>query len=199
MKKIAKGSYGYIANHKKRQAVKTLLFFSLPLALVAVGLLSTNERINLLAVIGMVGSLPACKEMVNLLLFLPRKSMDAALYKEIHPHVGELVHLYELVLTTYEKNYPVDSMVICGSSLVGYTSGKDLDIRTGENHIRKVLKDNGLRQNVKIFSDLKHYLERVDTLAARTEKEDIPYTPDERYPELTREELIMHLMLAISI
>ena len=80
-------------------------------------------------------------------------AMDPSLYNTIHPHVESLVHVYELVLTTYEKNYPVDSMVICSSSLVGYTSGKDLDIRTGENHIRKVLKDNGLRQNVKIFTD----------------------------------------------
>lgn len=199
MKKIAKGSYGYTANHKKRQALKTVIFFSLPLALVAIGLLSTNEKINLLAVIGMVGSLPACKELVNLIIFLPRRSMDPALYESIHPHVEPLVHLYELVLTTYEKNYPIDSMVICGSNIAAYSGQKDLDIKGAENHIRKILKDNGLRQNVKVFTDLGHYLERVDTLAARTEKEEIPFTPDERYPELTREELIMHLMLAISI
>ncbi len=179
--------------------MKTLVFFSLPMALVAVGLLSTNERVNLLAVIGMVGSLPACKELVNLLLFLPKKSMERSLYEEISPHVKPLVHLYELVLTTYEKNYAIDSMVICGSSLAGYTSKKDMDVREAELHIRRILKDNGLRQNVKIFTDLKKYLERVDALASRTEKEEVPYTPDERYPELSREELIMHLILAISI
>lgn len=199
MKKIEKGSYGYTANHKKRQAVKTLIFFSLPLALVAVGLLSTNEKINLLAVIGMVGSLPACKELVNLIIFLPRKSMDAALYETIHPHVESLVHVYELVLTTYEKNYPIDSMVVCGSSIAAYSSQKEIDTKGAENHMRKILKDNGLKQNVKVFTDLKHYLERVDALAARTEKEEIPFTPDQRYPQLSREELIMHLMLAISI
>lgn len=199
MKKKAKGSYGYIADHKKRQALKTLLFFSLPMALVAVGLLSTNERLNLLAVIGMVGSLPACKELVNLIMFLPKKSMEQSLHEEISPHVKPLVHLYELVLTTYEKNYAIDSMIICGSNLMGYTSKPDMDVREAEIHIRRILKDNGLRQNVKIFTDLKKYLERVDTLAARTEKEEIPYTPDDRYPELSREELIMHLILAISI
>ncbi|MCI8416147.1 MAG: hypothetical protein HFI33_01385 [Lachnospiraceae bacterium] len=199
MKKIEKGSYGYTANHKKRQALKTLVFFSLPLALVAVGLLSTNEKINLLAVVGMVGSLPACKELVNLIMFLPRKSIEPALYETLHPHVEPLVHLYELVLTTYEKNFPIDSLIICGSNLMGYTTKTDLDTRAAENHIRKILKDNGLRQNVKIFTDLKRYLERVDTLSSKTEKEEIPYTPDERYPQLTREELIMHLMLAISI
>ena len=199
MKKIEKGSYGYTANHKKRQALKTLIFFSLPLALVAVGLLSTNEKINLLAVIGMVGSLPACKELVNLIIFLPRKSMEPSLHESIHPHVEPFTHLYELVLTTYEKNYPIDSLVISGGHLVGYTTKRDLDVQGAETHIRKILKDNGLRQNVKIFTDLKHYLERVDALAAKTEKEEIPFTPDERYPELTREELIMHVMLAISI
>lgn len=199
MKKKAKGSYGYIADHKKRQALKTLLFFSLPMALVAAGLLSTDERLNLLAVIGMVGSLPACKELVNLLVFLPKKSMGQSLHEEISPHVKPFVHLYEMLLTTYEKNYAIDSMIICGSNLMGYTSKTDMDVREAEIHIRRVLKDNGLRQNVRIFTDLKKYLERVDTLAARTEKEEIPYTPDERYPELSREELIRHLILAVSI
>ena len=199
MKKAIKGSYGYTSAHKKQQALKTALYFALPLALVAVGLLSTNERINVLAVIGMAGALPACKELVNLILFLPRKSMEPSVYEEIAPHVEPLEHVYELVLTTYEKNYPVDSLVICGSSVVGYSSKKDLDTKAAEDHIRKVLKDNGLRQNVKIFTDLKPYLKRVDELAARAEKEEIPYTPDERYPDLSREELIKYLILAISI
>ena len=199
MKKIPKGSYGYTQNHKVRQALKTVLFFVLPLSLVALGLLSTNEKINLLTVIGMCGSLPACKELVNLIMFLPRKSMDAKLYQQIHPHVEPLPHLYELVLTTYEKNYQVDSLIVSGSYVVGYSTKKTMDTREAENHIRKVLKDNGLRQNVKIFTDLKHYLDRVDTLASKVEKEEIPFTPDERYPELSREELIQDLILAISI
>lgn len=199
MKNITKGSFGYTSNHKKRQAIKTLIFFSLPLALVAVGLFSTNEKVNLLTVIGMVGSLPACKELVNLIMFLPRKSMDPKLHETIHPHVESLEHVYELVLTTYEKNYPIDSLIVCGSYVVGYSAKADLDTKAAENHIRKILKDNGLKQNVKIFTDLKHYLDRVDTLASKTEKEEIPYTPDERYPDLSREELIKYLILAISI
>lgn len=199
MKKISKGSYGYTKNHKLHQTIRTLIFFALPLSLVAIGLLSTNEKLNLLTVIGMCGSIPACKELVNLIIFLPRKSMNEELYQTIQPHVEPLVHLYELVLTTYEKNYQVDSLIVCDSYVVGYTTKTDLDTKAAENHIRKVLKDNGLRQNVKIFTDLKHYLERVDKLASRTETESIPFTPDERYPELSREELIKHLILALSI
>lgn len=199
MKKIYKGSYGYTQNHKMHQALKTFIYFALPLSLVAIGLLSTNEKLNLLTVIGMCGSIPACKEAVNLILFLPRKSMKPELYEKIQPHVAALVHLYELVLTTYEKNYQIDSLIVCGSYVVGYSVNPELDAKSAENHIRKVLKDNGLRQNVKIFTDLKHYLDRVDTLSSRTEKENIPFTPDERYPELSREELIKHLILALSI
>ena len=199
MKRINKGSFGYTQNHKIRQLLKTLLYFALPLSLVAIGLLSTNERLNLLTVIGMCGSIPACKEAVNLIMFLPRKSLPHELYQKINPHVEAMEHLYELRLTTYEKTYQVDSMIICGSYVVGYSTIKDLDAKAAENHIRKVLKDNGLRQNVKIFTDLKHYLERVDTLGSRTEKETIPFSPDQRYPELSREELIKHLILALSL
>ena len=51
------------------------------------------------------------------------------------------------------------------------------------------------------MTELKPYLERLDYLNAHREElvKDIVFTPDERYPELSREELIKHIILAISL
>ena len=46
--------------------------------------------------------------------------------------------------------------------------------------------------------DLLAYLDRVDALAKK-DPEDIPFTPDERYPSLNREQLIRGLILALSL
>ena len=54
---------------------------------------------------------------------------------------------------------------------------------------------------MKIFKDLKPYLERVSSLAKQREtvEKDIVYTPNESYPELSRSELVKHTILAISL
>ena len=67
--------------------------------------------------------------------------------------------------------------------------------------MKKILKQNGYKVDVKVMTELKPYLERLDYLNAHKEEmvKDIIFTPDERYPELSREELIKHIILAISL
>ena len=70
--------------------------------------------------------------------------------------------------------------------------------RTGQ----RVLIGSGTPQIFeKIFRDKEKYRERIRMLAKDPEKyrEGIAFTPDERYPELSREEIILHLIMAISI
>lgn len=194
--KQSKGCFGYINAHKKSQFLRCLMFFVPALILVLVGL--NVEKVKLLTVFGMLLCLPGCKEVVNLVLFLPKKSMDPALYKELKSHTDGMNCLYELGLTTYEKNYPISALVIKDSNIAAFTEKKDMDVRACEDHIFRILKDNGIKENVKIFTDKKKFLERVDDLKEKT-PEDIPFSPDSRYPELSREEVIRHLILQISL
>ena len=54
---------------------------------------------------------------------------------------------------------------------------------------------------MKVFTDQKQFLRRVDELYPdHLEKEaQVPFTPDERYPNATRNELVKAVILAISI
>lgn len=194
-----KGEHGYTDAHKRAQLLKTFLFFLIPIAIFVIGYVTTDTKRNYFTILAIVGCLPACKELVNVIMFLKRRSMPQAMYQEIEVHAGSLVRAYELVFTTYEKNYPVHSLVVRGQEIAGYTTLKNTDLRPLQEHIAKTLKENGISGvHVHIFPDLKAYLDRVDALAGK-EPEEIPFTPDERYPELGREELIRKLLLALSL
>ena len=75
MTKAPKGVHGYTDAHKKRQLLKTILFFLLPAAIFLIGYLTTGTKKNYFTIIAVVGCLPACKELVNVLMFWKRASM----------------------------------------------------------------------------------------------------------------------------
>ena len=95
MKSIPKGAFGYTNAHKKRQLLKTILFFLLPIGIFVVGFLTTKTKENYFTIIAVVGSLPACKELVNVCMFVKRRSMSKELYEEIKSHAGDMVTAYE--------------------------------------------------------------------------------------------------------
>ncbi len=194
-----KGDHGYTDAHKKAQLFKTFVFFLLPAVIFLIGYVTTKTRLNLFTVVAVVGCLPACKELVNVILFCRRRSIPRELYEELERHTESLEHAYELILTTYEKNYPIHSLVIRGNEIVGYSTMKNTDLKPVEAHVTKVLKENGISGvHVHVFTELKAYLDRVDALSKK-EPEDIPFTPDARYPSLNREQLIRGVILALSL
>lgn len=200
-KKVRKGDYGYIRAEKKKRFVTTLILFAIPLAAYVAAYLITGTNQNIITVVAMVGCLPACKSVVGLIMMLRVKPMEASHYAQIEEHAGDLVMSYEMYLTTYEKNTFVESFAVCGNKVVGYSSKIDGSAQFVENHVRKILKQNGYKTEVKVLTEMKPYLERLDYLNQHQEelKKDIVFKPDSRYPDLNREELIKHIILAISL
>ena len=199
--KVQKGEFGYIRWQKKRRILVTLGLFLLPLAAFIAGVLVTGTRNNLITVIAVVGCLPACRSMVGVIMMWMQQPMEEALYREIRQHQKDLTMAYELVVTTYEKNAFLDAVAICGNKVAAYSSRMKESPEFIEQHIRKILKQNGFKTEVKVFKEKRAYLDRLDHLNAHKEEleRDIKFTPDERYPELSRDELIRHLILAISL
>ena len=70
-----------------------------------------------------------------------------------------------------------------------------------EREAQKILRGNGFKANVKIFTRLPQFLERLDSMNEHKEslEEGIKFRPDEKYPELSRNELIKHTILAICV
>ncbi|MDO5539099.1 MAG: hypothetical protein Q4F83_03355 [Eubacteriales bacterium] len=201
MKKVAKGNFGYIRDQKKRRIIITIIMFSIPLVIYFTGLLQTHTRKNLFTLVAILGCLPASKSAVGMILICLQKPMEKVLYDKILPHVRDLTVIYDTVVSAYEKNTQLPCIVISGLNVICYCEDTKVNSSFVESHIKKILQSNGYKANVKIFTDLNHFLRRVDELYAHREEleKDVPFTPDERYPDATRNELVKAVLLAISV
>ena len=200
-KKIVKGEYGYIHNQKIRRSLTSLGLFAIPMfGFIGAYLLLGTTR-NIFTVIALVGCLPACRSMVGTIMMLLQKPVDPDHYKQISEHAGDLLMAYEMYLTSYEKSDFVESFAFCGNKAAGYSSRIKGSPQHVEDHVKNILKQNGYKADVKVYTDLKQYLERLDYLNSRKEELENSTTskPDDRYPGMSRTEAIRHIILNISL
>ena len=198
MKKVAKGKYGYTLAHRKHQILKMSLYVALALAVFLVGFITTKTTKNVLSIVAIVGALPISKEMVGVIMSFKRKPLDKQLYEQISERAGDLEQIYELLFTTQEKSYVVEAAIVEGKDVICYTLDPKCDVMALQKHLQRMLDANGYKENVKVFKDLKKFLDRVSDLERR-EKVEILYTPHSTYPDLNRDQLIKHTLLALSI
>lgn len=198
MKRVSKGKFGYTVSHRKWQILKMSCYAAIAVGVFLVGLILTKTTKNVLSVVAIVGALPISKELVGVIMSFKRKPMERTLYEQISAKAGDLEQIYELLFTTSETSYPVEAVVIEGRDVVCYTADAKCDTATLQTHLYKMLNASDFKENVKVFTDYKKFLDRVGDLERR-EKEQIAYKQNPRYPELSRDQLIKHTLLALSI
>jgi len=198
MKRVAKGKFGYTLSHRKWQILKMSLYIALALAVFLLGYIVTKTTKNVLSIVAIVGALPISKEMVGVIMSYKRKPMEKMVYEQISAKAGNLEQAYELLFTTQEKSYGVEAAIVEGKDVICYTVDPKCEITVLQKHLVKMLDANGYKQNVKVYTDLKKFLDRVADLERR-EKVEIPYKQNPTYPDLNRDQLIKHLLLALSV
>ena len=198
MKKVAKGNIGYTLSHRKWQILKLSVYVALALGVFLLGLITTKTTKNLMSIVAIVGALPISKELVGVIMSFKRKPMDKKLHQEISVKAGDLEQIYELLFTTAEKSYPVEAVVIEGRDVICYSIDPKCETAALQTHLYKLLNANDYKQSVKVFTDYKKFMDRVGDLARR-EKEEIPYKQNQIYPDLNRDQLVKHTLLALSI
>lgn len=199
--KIRKGDYGYFRAEKKKQLLITFLLFAVPLGIFFSAWAYHGSRLTIWTVISVVGCLPACKALVNLIMILRCRPLDESLYRKIREHQGSLVMAYEMYMTFYEKSGYIDAAAVCGNTVVCYSSDPKIDAAFMGEQAQKIVRKNGYKVTLKVFTDLKPFLERLDSMNEHREslEADIKFTPDERYPEFSRNEIIRHTLLALCL
>jgi hypothetical protein len=200
-KKVQKGEFGYFEAEKKKRLLITALLFAVPLGIFFSAWIYFKSRLTVWTVVAVVGCLPACKSMVSLIMILRCRPMEGKLYDTIRKHAGDLVMSYEMYMTFYEKSAYIDAVAVCGNQVVAYSSDPKIDTEFMAAEAQKIVRKNGYKATVKIMKDLRPYLERLDSMNEHREslEEGIKFTPDERYPDLSRNELIKHTLLAICL
>ena len=187
-----KGEYGYIKRQKRVRLIRTVLFFVLAFTVFFVGVyLNHGDKRSIYTVIAMVGVIPAAMAAVSAIMIWLRPSMDAQLYQEISTVSGNLQMLYELFLTTREKNLYLDAVMVSKDQVLCYTheTVSASDLHFFEEHITRSLRTSGLKRSVKIFesNNKRQFLSRIELL-------------NDRHPqESDTDYLVRTAMLAIAL
>lgn len=194
--KIPKGEKGYLEYQKKNTVIRTLILFSLSLAIFFTGLISTGQKDNLLTIVAVLGCLPASRSAVSMIMVLRYKGIQDADFFKIQPHVGACAALCDMVFTSYEKNYEIHHMAFRGNSLIGFTANPDCDARKCEKHLHNLCVQNNLGDvEIRIFKELPKYVNRLDQLQALPDYE----VEESGKAPVPKADLVCSLMRAVSL
>ena len=86
--KYTKGDYLYLQNKKKKEIIKTVVFFGISAALYIAGYITTGSNKNYLTIVAVLGCLPASKSAVSMIMNLKVKGCSETVYKMISNKIG---------------------------------------------------------------------------------------------------------------
>lgn len=173
--KIHKGEAGYIRAQKKKLAIQTIFAFALVAGLILTGYLINHTKLNWLTLVAVLGCLPACRTLVNLIMMLGHKSINEATEIEISGCTGYLTVAYDMIITSERRAMPIDAVAISRNTVVGYTRNNKVDTGYAARHIKAILRQNKFEKvTVKIFHDYMAFLSRAEGMnnMAAVEKAD---------------------------
>lgn len=167
-----KGTRYYLDTQKKYEIARTILYFGISLSLFFSGWFLVGTKMNLLTIVAVLGCLPASKSAVDMIMYLRYHSCGREAGEAIEKAAQGLSGLYDLVFTSYDKNYPVAHITVKGNTVCGYTEDPGFDEQAFYKHIGSILKaDNYRNVSVKIFSQLNKYTQRLEQLLRQETEE----------------------------
>jgi len=165
--KLTKGTYGYPVYERRFVILRTVLYFTISLAVFLLGYFSTGKKENLLTIVAVLGLLPSSKSLVSVIMYLRIPAFQETIYQEISAKADGLSAIYSMYLTSYKLNFPISCFIVRGNNLIGYTEFPSCDAPACEEHINNMLKQNSIKDvTVKIFHDQKKFMNRLEQLRA---------------------------------
>ena len=168
-------------------------------------MLADGNKSNIFTVVAVVGCLPGCRAAVGFIMMVMQKPVDKAVYDAIEAKKGKLLMGYEMYITQEKSSLMIEAAAFCGEEIACYTTrAKDQkQIEDCTTYLNKIIRANGYKCHVKIFYREKAFLERLDSLNRNYDELEKSasenFKPDERYPDLSRTELVKHTMLALAL
>lgn len=162
---ISKGEYEYPIKQRNKVLIRTFVYFLLPILIFVMGYLSTKTKTNLLTVVAIVGLLPGCKSLVNLIMFFLIPKFDINIYKSIKSKEGNVKTLYSLFLTSEKKNFPITCLAVKSNTIIGYSEFENFNSSECIKHIEFILKQNAIKNvNVTFFENVNKFENRLEQM-----------------------------------
>ncbi len=168
MKRVKKGQAGYIKYRRLLHLFLAIVMYAMAAILYFAGIKATGDNKNLLTVAAILGCLPASQSLVTAILGFRAKCCSKELYEKVETKIDEnMVSLYDLYFTTYDKNYPISHIVIKNNCMCGVMEHTKHSVGDFEKYLEETFSKNGIKGvSVKIFekSMEEKYLNRIDEL-----------------------------------
>lgn len=166
--KKTKGRFGYIKYRRLFHLVFAIVLFAMAIAMYIAGVKTTGSNKNLLTVVAILGVLPASQSLVTSILGFRAKCCSKDLYDKTEAKLDEnMISLYDLYFTTYDKNYPINHMVIKNHCICGIMDVSKYSTQMLENYLEETFVKNGIKgYSIKIFEHtmVDKYLNRIEEL-----------------------------------
>ena len=164
-KKHPKGTYEYASYKRIVDIIVTVILFALALGLYVTGRVTTGSNRNLLTIVAVLGLLPACKMVVDVIMCFRVRICTTELKEKIDCYSDDLYGMYNLLFTSYDKNYSLDHVVITSDSIIGLSLDSKFSEKDFNTHINDLLRKEGIKNTfIKIFNDDNKYLKRLEEL-----------------------------------
>lgn len=169
--KIQRTEKGYLEAKRKREIIKTIIYFAIPISLLIAGIMATKTKMNLLTVAAVLGMLPASRILVTTIMYIKSKGITDEDYAQIGELMQPLTGSFDNVFTTYEKTYEVPSLVVRSGNVCGYVAKEYKTLEALEKHLTTTIKKEGYSVNVKIFENIDAYKTRLMSISKLEETE----------------------------
>ena len=164
-RKHPKGSYEHAKYKRTVDIIITIFLFLLSLGLFVIGYVTTGSKKNLLTIVAVLGLLPACKMVVDVIMCFRVKPVEESVREGIDASIGKLYGLYHMYFTSYDKNFPIDHLVITSNSVIGLCSNPKFDEKMFITHLKDHMRKDGIKDiTIKIFDDYNKYLNRLSEI-----------------------------------
>ena len=164
-RKHPKGSYEHAKYKRTVDIIITIFLFLLSLGLFVIGYVATGSKKNLLTIVAVLGLLPACKMVVDVIMCFRVKPVEESVKEGIDASIGKLYGLYHMYFTSYDKNFPIDHLVITSNSVIGLCSNPKFDEKMFITHLKDHMRKDGIKDiTIKIFDDYNKYLNRLSEI-----------------------------------
>ena len=164
-RKHPKGSYEHAKYKRTVDIIITIFLFLLSLGLFVIGYVATGSKKNLLTIVAVLGLLPACKMVVDVIMCFRVKPVEESVKEGIDASIGKLYGLYHMYFTSYDKNFPIDHLVITSNSVIGLCSNPKFDEKMFITHLKDYMRKDGIKDiTIKIFDDYNKYLNRLSEI-----------------------------------
>lgn len=164
-RKKHKGEIGYLIYQRNVVLIQTIVLFAAALLVFFTGYFWTNTKANIFSIIAVLILLPASRSTVSLIMYVKIPKYQTEILKPFEHKETKVQLLYQMYLTSYQKNFPITCFAVYGNHLIGYTEFAKCDVNACETHIDGILKQNAVKNvTIKIFREWNKFEERVSQL-----------------------------------